>query len=88
MAITTLEQLVAKLSKEGIFHVVIPRDNGGVILEAGRFGYLVDKHGKIGGGYVLHCADDCRDWLEWGAILGTRVALGWKVPSKKRSSSQ
>jgi len=54
---------------------MIPRDNGGVILEAGRFGYMVDKHGKIGGGYVLHCSDDCRDWLEWGRFLERELRL-------------
>ncbi len=73
MAITSLEQLVAKLTKEGIPHVEIPRDHGGAILETGRFGYMVDKHNKIGGGYILNCIDDRRDWQEWGRLLERKM---------------
>lgn len=70
MAIARLEQLVGKLTREGIPHVVIPRDDGSAILEVGRFGYFFNKNGRADGGYVFLCVEYRRDWLGWAQLLG------------------
>jgi len=70
MVITSQEQMVGKLTNQEIPYTVIPRDEGGVILEAGRFGYFFNKHDRISGGYIFQCIDYRCDWLEWGQLLG------------------
>jgi hypothetical protein len=62
MAITNLGQMVDKLTIQEIAYIVIPRDEGGVILEVGRFGFVFSKQNRVSGGYIFECVDCRRDW--------------------------
>lgn len=75
MVITRLEQLVGKLTENGIPHVVVPRDKGGAIVDVGPFGYAVNNSGKVSGGYVWKSVDCSKDWQEWSHLLGFTVSI-------------
>jgi hypothetical protein len=73
MVIAGIEQIIDKLTNLQISYTMIPRDEGGVILEVGRFGYFFNKRGRVSGGYILQCMDYRYDWLEWGQLMGSTL---------------